>query len=265
MRLFALRGANTVQENRRQAILAATDELMRELMERNSLSADAIVSCIFTLTEDLDAEFPAVAARSWASGRYRSCAPGRCPSQGPAPRHSRAGSLLRRADHLPAARLPARRARAASRSRLGTIVTWRSSSRSGLRASRFTRSRRGYQPRYRSPCWPRTSRALRPLPEVVEAARRMLDGANRYPDPSYSSLRLRCLSATGYLPSGLPWGMVPATSCWPPERRCSSRGPRSCTPGRPSAVYPHLAAASGARAIEVALTAGAPRPGCDGP
>lgn len=63
MPLFALRGANTVQENRREAILAATDELMRELLERNSLTPEVLVSCIFTLTEDLDAEFPAVAAR----------------------------------------------------------------------------------------------------------------------------------------------------------------------------------------------------------
>ena len=33
-------------------------------MQRNSLAADAMVSCIFTLTDDLDAEFPAVAARA---------------------------------------------------------------------------------------------------------------------------------------------------------------------------------------------------------
>ena len=63
MRLFALRGANSAERNEAGAILDATDELMRQLMERNSLSAEAIVSCIFTLTEDLDAEFPAVAAR----------------------------------------------------------------------------------------------------------------------------------------------------------------------------------------------------------
>jgi chorismate mutase len=63
LRLFALRGANGVQSNRAEDILSATDELMRELMERNSLSAEAMVSCIFTLTKDLDAEFPAVAAR----------------------------------------------------------------------------------------------------------------------------------------------------------------------------------------------------------
>jgi chorismate mutase len=63
MRLFALRGANSVERNEAGAILDATDRLMRELMERNALAPDAMVSCIFTLTDDLDAEFPAVAAR----------------------------------------------------------------------------------------------------------------------------------------------------------------------------------------------------------
>ena len=63
MRLFALRGANSVEANQASAILEATDLLIRELMERNALTAEAMVSCIFTLTEDLDAEFPAVAAR----------------------------------------------------------------------------------------------------------------------------------------------------------------------------------------------------------
>jgi chorismate mutase len=63
MRLYALRGANSVEANEADAILGATDELMRELMERNTLAAEAMVSCIFTLTDDLDAEFPAVAAR----------------------------------------------------------------------------------------------------------------------------------------------------------------------------------------------------------
>src|SRR5918992_1443390 len=63
MRLIALRGANTVDANEAEAILHATEELMGELLGRNRLDADSIVSCIFTLTEDLDAEFPAVAAR----------------------------------------------------------------------------------------------------------------------------------------------------------------------------------------------------------
>jgi chorismate mutase len=63
MRLFALRGATSVDRNTSEAILGATEWLMREIMKRNDLEPDAVVSCIFTLTEDLDAEFPAVAAR----------------------------------------------------------------------------------------------------------------------------------------------------------------------------------------------------------
>jgi chorismate mutase len=63
MRLYALRGANSVTANEADAILKATDELMRELMSRNELTPEQLVSCIFTLTDDLDAEFPAVAAR----------------------------------------------------------------------------------------------------------------------------------------------------------------------------------------------------------
>lgn len=52
-----------MEDNRAESILGATDELMRTLMERNDLRAEEIVSCIFTLTEDLNAEFPALAAR----------------------------------------------------------------------------------------------------------------------------------------------------------------------------------------------------------
>jgi chorismate mutase len=64
MRLFALRGAISVERNDANEILERTTELMQAIMERNSLSPDDVVSCIFTVTEDLDAEFPAVAARA---------------------------------------------------------------------------------------------------------------------------------------------------------------------------------------------------------
>jgi chorismate mutase len=64
MRLVALRGANSVTGNDADAILSATAELMHEILERNELRAEDLVSCIFTLTPDLDAEFPAVAARN---------------------------------------------------------------------------------------------------------------------------------------------------------------------------------------------------------
>lgn len=62
-RLYALRGATSVPENRAGAIREATSELMGEIMQRNGLSAEMVVSCLFTSTEDLDAEFPAAAAR----------------------------------------------------------------------------------------------------------------------------------------------------------------------------------------------------------
>jgi chorismate mutase len=64
VRLRALRGATTVEHNEAGAILSATEELLHEVMTRNKLSTDDMVSCIFTCTEDLDAEFPAVAARN---------------------------------------------------------------------------------------------------------------------------------------------------------------------------------------------------------
>ena len=62
-RLFALRGATSVEANTEEAILAATEALMRELITRNELETGRMVSCIFTATADLDAAFPAVAAR----------------------------------------------------------------------------------------------------------------------------------------------------------------------------------------------------------
>ncbi len=51
------------EENEADAILSATEELMRKLLDRNSLSPTDLVSCLFTCTNDLNAEFPAVAAR----------------------------------------------------------------------------------------------------------------------------------------------------------------------------------------------------------
>src|SRR5436305_1727729 len=71
MRLRALRGATTGEKNDADAILDGTEELVREVMERNHLHPDDMVSCIFTCTDDPDAEVPAVAARRLAgrSGR----------------------------------------------------------------------------------------------------------------------------------------------------------------------------------------------------
>ena len=62
-RVFAVRGAAQAERNDRESILATADELLRELISRNELDPRRMVSCILTCTDDLDAEFPAVAAR----------------------------------------------------------------------------------------------------------------------------------------------------------------------------------------------------------
>ncbi len=58
-----IRGATSVEANSPDAILAATTELLAEMMRANDLRIDNIASAFFTTTLDLNAEFPAVAAR----------------------------------------------------------------------------------------------------------------------------------------------------------------------------------------------------------
>ena len=58
-----IRGATTADANTREAILAATREMLALLIEQNRLQPDDIASAIFSTTPDLNAEFPAVAAR----------------------------------------------------------------------------------------------------------------------------------------------------------------------------------------------------------
>jgi chorismate mutase len=63
-RLFAVRGAAQAEANEAGAIVSVTEELIRGLIDRNDLAPEAMVSCLFTTTDDLDAEFPALAARN---------------------------------------------------------------------------------------------------------------------------------------------------------------------------------------------------------
>jgi chorismate mutase len=86
MRLIALRGATTVEANDADHILVATEELMRAILKRNRLDADSIVSCIFTVTADLDAEFPAVAARNIGLSRVPLLCAREIPVRGALPR-----------------------------------------------------------------------------------------------------------------------------------------------------------------------------------
>ena len=68
-RLFALRGATSVEGNTEQAIVAGTRELVEQIMSRNDLAADQMVSFVFSATTDLNAQFPAVAARDLGLSR----------------------------------------------------------------------------------------------------------------------------------------------------------------------------------------------------
>ena len=58
-----LRGATTASENTKEAILEATKELLTELQKTNSFELDDIAAIFFTTTQDLNAVFPAAAAR----------------------------------------------------------------------------------------------------------------------------------------------------------------------------------------------------------
>ena len=58
-----VRGATTVQANTRDEILLATRQMLALMIRRNGIDSSDIASAIFTVTRDLDAEFPALAAR----------------------------------------------------------------------------------------------------------------------------------------------------------------------------------------------------------
>ncbi len=60
---LGIRGATTADANTSDAILSATEELLREVVRANGLDEQAVAAIFFTTTTDLDADFPAVAAR----------------------------------------------------------------------------------------------------------------------------------------------------------------------------------------------------------
>ena len=63
MLVRGIRGATTVESNTREEILDAARELLDAIVRANDLPHDHVASIIFTTTPDLNAEFPAVAAR----------------------------------------------------------------------------------------------------------------------------------------------------------------------------------------------------------
>jgi chorismate mutase len=64
-----VRGATTVAANEAGQIVARTEELLARLVAENGIRPEDVASAVFTVTDDLDAEFPAVAVRAlegWA-------------------------------------------------------------------------------------------------------------------------------------------------------------------------------------------------------
>ncbi len=63
MKLRGVRGATTVEVNTAESILEATRTLLQELIEINGIEEEDVTSVFFTMTQDLNAAFPAKAAR----------------------------------------------------------------------------------------------------------------------------------------------------------------------------------------------------------
>lgn len=64
LKVRGIRGATTVTANSKEAIFAATQELMKEIVAANDLDIDDVASVFLTMTQDLTADFPAKAVRS---------------------------------------------------------------------------------------------------------------------------------------------------------------------------------------------------------
>ncbi|HEY5318197.1 MAG TPA: histidinol-phosphate transaminase [Solirubrobacteraceae bacterium] len=94
-----------------------------------------------------------------------------------------------------------------------------------------------------------------PLPAVIEAAQRAVPGVNRYPDPSYSALRRALSDRYGVPPERIALGNGSCDILLAAGEALLEPGAEIVYAWPSFSVYPHLAAASGARAIEVPLDA----------
>jgi chorismate mutase len=69
MSMRAVRGAIRVASDDRDVLLSATERLLSELLERNAIETEDLVSILFTVTDDLRSVFPAEAARKMGLGK----------------------------------------------------------------------------------------------------------------------------------------------------------------------------------------------------
>jgi len=58
-----IRGATTIKENNKKEILTATEQLLRDMITENHIEAADVAQIVFSVTDDIDAAFPAAAAR----------------------------------------------------------------------------------------------------------------------------------------------------------------------------------------------------------
>lgn len=86
IRVRAVRGAIRVPEDTAEAVLGGTERLLRELLGRNGIAPEDIVSIFFTATEDLAAAFPAEAARRMGLGAVPLMCAREIPVRGAMPR-----------------------------------------------------------------------------------------------------------------------------------------------------------------------------------
>ena len=92
-----------------------------------------------------------------------------------------------------------------------------------------------------------------PLPAVLEAAQRAIAGANRYPDPSYAPLRTALSERYGLAPGRIALGNGSCDILLAAGQALLEPGAEVVYAWPSFTVYPHLAAASGARPVPVAL------------
>lgn len=69
-KIRGIRGATTADANTKEAIVKATKDMLEALVKANNIDPDDIASAMFTTTRDLNAEFPAVAARKHLGWNY---------------------------------------------------------------------------------------------------------------------------------------------------------------------------------------------------
>ncbi len=85
MHCRGVRGAITVDQNSREEVLLATRQMLALVIRQNNIDKHDVASAIFTVTKDIDAEFPALAARQlgWLDVpllcAYEVCVPGSLP------------------------------------------------------------------------------------------------------------------------------------------------------------------------------------------